>query len=117
MGSVEGCWPKGTTFGHRMSKFQGANVQRGDTVNNTVSLEVTKRGDLKCSHHKKETAICNVMEVLANALVIIILQNTSASYQHSVQLQLIGCYVCQLYLNKSGKLLKKTNGQIQNYEI
>lgn len=35
-------------------------------------MKVVERVDLKCSHHKKE--ICDLMEVISNAMAVIILQ-------------------------------------------
>ena len=61
-----------------------------------------KRVDLECSQHKKEMVVCDLMEVLANAMEIIILQHISN--QHVVHFELTQC-ICQLYLNKAGKCI------------
>ena len=48
--------------------------------------EVVKRVDLKCSHHKKEMVICDVIAVLINVMAVTILQYISVSNQLVVHL-------------------------------
>ena len=58
------------------------------------------RVDLQCSDHKKKWLLCDMMQVLVNAMVGIIFQYLRVSKQHRhFQLNVI----CQLYLNKAGK--------------
>ena len=40
-----------------------------------IYLKVAKRVDLKYSHHRKEMAIMRCREVLANSMVVIVLQD------------------------------------------
>lgn len=61
-------------------------------VNNTVfytSKSLTL--DLKRSHYKKE--LCGMTEVLAKAMVVIILQYINVPNQQVVSLKLTECYV------------------------
>ena len=55
-----------------------------------IYFKVTKRADLKCSQHTHTQMACDRMEVLANAMVVIILQ--CLSNQHIRYLKLT-CYV------------------------
>ena len=51
------------------------------------------RVDLKCSHHKHTNDNCEVMELLAYTIVVIILQYMSVSNHHIVHTKLTQCYV------------------------
>ena len=51
---------------------------------------------------KKKWQLCDVIEVVANAVVVIILQYISASNHHTVNLKLTKL-TCQIYLNKAGE--------------
>ena len=48
-----------------------------------------------------------LMEVLANAVVSIILQYVSVSNQHLVYLKFTQCYISQIHLNKPGRKKKR----------
>ena len=50
------------------------------------TLEITKRVDLICSQQKKKWQLCDMMEVLANTLVVIVLQYVSNQYFVYLQL-------------------------------
>lgn len=52
------------------------------------------------------------MKVLANATVVIVLQNINVANQHAVHLNLHNI-MCQLYPNKAGKMQNKTKNQNQ----
>lgn len=56
-------------------------------------LEVTERVNCKCSYHKQEMLIMWGDEVLANSMMVIILQYVSASNPHIVHLKLAQCYI------------------------
>ena len=48
-----------------------------------------------CSHHKKEIILCDMMEVLANATVVIIWQYINISNQHiHLKLTQVTCQLC-----------------------
>lgn len=57
-------------------------------VNSTIiDFKTAKKVDLKCSHHKKEMIkLCHFLEVLAKAMVVIMLQYKNV--QHTVHLKL-----------------------------
>ena len=72
-----------------------------------VYLKVGRRVDLKYSHYQKmEWQLGDVMQVLAKAVVVIILQYRSLSNQYIVHLKLTQCYICQLCLSKAGKICR-----------
>lgn len=73
-------------------------------VNSTkvVYLKIIKKIDLKYSDHQKKV-ICETMNVLTNFLVAIILPYIQRSNQHVVHLKLPNG-ICQLYMNKVGKI-------------
>lgn len=68
-------------------------------VNNTI-LYTWKllRVDHKCFHHKKKWWLGDWMEVLANDIVIIILQYIRVSNQHTEYLKLTVSYVNYIYI-------------------
>lgn len=92
-GEVERCWPKYVqTSSKKMRKFW-------DLVNNTVLYTwKLRRANLKCSHQKKGSEFCDLLEVLAKAKVVIRLQYASAANQHVVH-----NVTCQLQLNRLGE--------------
>lgn len=54
------------------------------------------RVDIKSSHHRKGWQLCNVIEVLTNAMVVIILQYLSASSQYIICFKLTQLYLFKL---------------------
>lgn len=55
------------------------------------NFQVARKLDLNCSHHEKEV-VCEVIQELVNATVVIILQYINVSDQHIVHLKLTQCY-------------------------
>ena len=63
--------------------------------------------DIKCSHRKKKKwLLCDMTQVLVNALVVITLPYISVSNQRACTLNLCNV-ICQLYLDKAGKKITK----------
>ena len=56
---------------------------------------------LKKIKGKKKRQLCDVIEILTNAIVVIIFKHISVSNQHTVHLKCIN-FIWQLYLNKVG---------------
>ena len=77
-----------------INKFQKCNAQHSGYSQQYYirNFKVAKRLGLNYSQHKKEVLLYNVIEVLANATMVIILWIINASNQHIVHLKLI----CQL---------------------
>lgn len=61
--------------------------------------------DLKRSHQR--TSCINTVELLANAMVIIILQYISVSGQHTEHLKLTWCYMSVIHLDRKKRCIKK----------
>lgn len=78
-----------------MNKFwrPGAQHYDYDYQHCIIYFKVAERLDLKCSHYRIEWELHDVMEVLANATVIIILCYVNVSNQWVVHLKRIQCYV------------------------
>ena len=71
-------------------------------LHSIIYFKVAKRTDVKCSYHKKVYP-WDVIEVLANAIVITILQYINVSNHHIVQLK---CYMSTKFQFKK-KCMKK----------
>ena len=71
-------------------------------------MEVVKRVHLKRSHQKKEIGSRDMMKILANAMVVIILQHIRVSNQHVSHLKLTQCYVNRISI-KLDKIDKRRN--------
>lgn len=64
-------------------------------VNNTVLyLKVVKRVNFKYSYYtKKKWLSCEMMEVLANTMVLIIMRHLNISNHHIIHLKFAHCYM------------------------
>ena len=65
-------WSKGTHSRYTMNNFGKCNVQGGDYP--VMYVQLPKKVDLQCNHHKKERVILCHEKVLANTMVVITLQ-------------------------------------------
>lgn len=57
-----------------------------------INFNGAKRLDLNCFHHKKKN-LCDMIEVLADFMVVIILQYVNVSDQHVVDTKPTQCYI------------------------